>query len=96
MDIKVSKKDAMHILNWLNVFKHQCEDPKIGLHHLVEDIEEVRKNFWEECKQYFPEPKPDPKTKKAVPFGIVEKYNGSAAYCTGMDYWWIDKKYLRK
>ena len=67
MDIKVSKKDAMHILNWLNVFKHQCDDPKIGLHHLVEDIEEVRKNFWEECKQYFPEPKPDPKTKKAAP-----------------------------
>ena len=88
----------MHILNRLNDYKRKCEDPKIGIHYLVNDIEDTRKRLWEECKKYFPEPKPDPNNpKKKLPlFGIIEKNNGSVSYNIRMDLWWMDRKYLRK
>lgn len=97
MEINISKCDAIHILNWLNCFKRICDDPKNGIQHLANDVEQTRERLWEECKKYFPEPKADPNNpKKKAPFGIMEKNNMQISYNIGMDLWWMDKKYLRK
>ena len=92
MDIKLSKRDAMHILNWLNEFKRICRDHQAGMDpSIVSEIKTVRKNLWDECEKYYSKP-----ASKEKPFGIVEELDDQVAYNCGNDFWWVDPKYARK
>lgn len=90
MEIKISKRDAMHILNWLNAFKNLCNDPHVGMHYLVDDIKEVRERMWRECAPGFSK-----KQDTGAQFGILKNCQDQIAYGTGNDNWFIDPKYVR-
>ena len=82
MEIRVSKCDAIHILNWLKSFKTLCNDPKVGMHYLTPDIDGVMNRLVEEYKSHFAD--------------IRINEDGSVHFGTGKDYWWIDKRYTTK
>ena len=96
MEIKISKRDTIHVLNWLNAFKHLCNDPHVGMHYLVNDIEEVRERLWNECAPNFKKSQVEKKQDgKKAPFGIMKSCLDQIAYGTGNDNWFMDKRYER-
>lgn len=82
MKINISKCDAIHILNWLSAFKRMCNDPKVGMHYLTDDIECVMDRLVGECKPSFPD--------------IRIAKDGHVFFGTGKDFWWIDRNYSVK
>ena len=94
MQINISKCDAIHIMNWLNAFKTLCNDPKVGMHYLVPEIQAVRERLFEAYKPIFGDYSKEINPAKRH-FDMIHKMNDQVKFPTGDDYWFCDKSYQR-
>ena len=83
MKIEISKCDAIHIMNWLNMLKNLCNEPKNGMHYMCKDIQALRERLFEAYKPTFG----DKMTMR-------HDYNDQVSFPTGKDFWWVDKAYM--
>ena len=94
MKIEISKADAIHIMNWLNVLKTMCQDPKNGTEYLVPEIAALRKRLFDAYKPTFGDYSNENDTAKRK-FDMLEKCNDQVKFPTSNDYWWCEKQYTK-